>query len=50
MTIKYFKIMSYYADGVIAETIRHTKEGMEVCVQSILSEKDLVRFTVEEIV
>ena len=50
MTIKYFKIMSYYSDGVIAETIRHTKEGMEACVRSILSEEGLVRFTVEEIV
>ena len=50
MPIKYFKIMSYYSDGVIAETIRHTKEGMEACVRSILSEEGLVRFTVEEIV
>ena len=42
--------MSYYSDGVIAETIRHTKEGMEACIKSILSDEEVVRFTVEEIV
>ena len=38
------------SNGEVWETIRHTFEGMEACVESILSDKEVVRFTVEEIV
>ena len=47
--IKYFKITTYYSDGVIGETIRHTREGLSACIQSIWKLDDVVRFTVEEI-
>jgi hypothetical protein len=47
--IKYFKITTYYSDGVIAETIRHTRDGLSSCIQSIWKLDDVVRFTVEEI-
>ncbi len=47
-TIDYFKITTYYSDGVVAETIRHTREGLSACLQSIWKEEDVVRFTVEE--
>lgn len=50
MSIKYFKIQSFMSSGEVWETIRHTKEGMEACIESILSDKEVVRFTVEEIV
>lgn len=47
-TVDYFKITTYYEDGVIAETIRHTREGVSACIKGIWKEEDVVRFTVEE--
>jgi len=47
--IKYFKITTYYSDGVVGETIRHTREGLSACIRGIWKLDDVVRFTVEEI-
>ena len=46
--IDYFSIQAIQSNGDVWETIRHTKEGMEIVVRQILKDEDVVRFTVEE--
>ena len=48
--IDHFKITVSYSDGEIAETIRHTREGVAACVKNIWKDKIVIRFTVEEVV
>jgi len=48
MLIKYFKITTYMKDGEVWETIRHTKEGMEIVLSAILKDQEVDRFSVEE--
>tara|TARA_B100001287_G_scaffold267065_1_gene261715 strand:- start:143 stop:301 length:159 start_codon:yes stop_codon:yes gene_type:complete len=48
--IDHFKITTYYSDGDVHETIRHTREGLAACIKNIWKDKSLVRFTVEEVV
>jgi len=48
--IDHFKITISYSDGEIAETIRHTREGVAACVKNIWKDKSVIRFTVEEVV
>jgi len=46
--IDYFIIQAVQSNGDVWETIRHTKEGMEVVLKDIIADKDVVRFSVEE--
>jgi|TARA_B100000927_G_C16289610_1_gene398944 hypothetical protein len=46
--IDHFVIRTYLEDGEIWETIRHTREGLTACIQSIWNTEGVVRFTVEE--
>lgn len=48
MLIKYFKITTYMKDGEVWETIRHTKEGMEIVLSAIIKDEEVDRFSVEE--
>lgn len=46
---KKFVITAHMNNGDAWETTRHTKNGMEIVIQSILKDNDVVRFTVEEL-
>ena len=46
--IDHFVIRTYLEDGEIWETIRHTREGLTACIESICQTEGVVKFTVEE--
>ena len=46
--MKKFIITATMKNGDKWETTRHTFEGMDSCVKDILSDKEVVKFTVEE--
>jgi len=46
---KKFVITANMNNGDAWETVRNTKSGMEEVVANILADKDIVRFTVEEL-
>jgi len=47
--IDHFKITISYSDGEIAETIRHTREGLAMCIKNMWKDKSVVRVTVVEV-
>ena len=46
--IDYFVITVTMECGEVWETIRHTREGLTACIESIWKTEGVVKFTVEE--
>jgi len=44
-----FVITAHMVDGTAWETTRHTKQGLDVVIAEIVSDDDVVKFTVEEV-
>ena len=42
--IDHFKITTYYSDGDVHETIRHTREGLAACIKKHLERQKSCSF------
>ena len=46
--IDHFVIRTYLKNGDVWETIRHTREGMNLAIKGLFNDEEVVRFSVEE--